>query len=201
MLYCIFSGMDCLPFGKHVFFVLIVPCVLQCVTCLPFSGQYPVARAFMPRFPEILPPYIPYRPQMRRSWNRGPFYFTRPEQRYVQNNHNFQSHVPVNPIRRPATFPPRFRSFRNYNDHSNKPTSNSYLITRPPMEPLKKISVISGPLTRVIPHPKTRKMSAKKRARIRAVAKAKSFPGILKNTSLDVTRGWSDTNQAILKCA
>lgn len=180
--------MDCLPFGKHVFFVLIVLCVLQCIRCLPFSGQYPVPRGFMTGFPGTFRPYIPYR-QTHRFWNRGPIYYTRPEQRYVQNFQTFRPRVPVNPIRRPAAFQPRFRSFRRYNEPTDKPTSHSYMITRPPMQPLKKISVISGPLTRVVPHPKARKMSAKKRARIRAVAKAKSFPGILKNTSLDVTRG------------
>jgi len=54
--------------------------------------------------------------------------------------------------------------------------------------PAKKVSVINGPLYNVVPHPKIDTKKAKKKARMRAVAKAKEFSGILKNTALDVTK-------------
>jgi hypothetical protein len=50
-----------------------------------------------------------------------------------------------------------------------------------------KISVVNGPLSQVVQHPKPRNMKEQHRMGYRVVAKAKSFPGILKDTSLDVT--------------
>lgn len=61
------------------------------------------------------------------------------------------------------------------------------VITRP-VTPKKKTSVISGPLKDVVPHPKPHNNTnkEKKRARMRAVASAKSFPGVLQNTALEI---------------
>jgi len=55
-----------------------------------------------------------------------------------------------------------------------------------PQQPPSKVSVISGPLYNVAPHPKIQTPKKKTRARMRAVAKAKSFSGIIENTALDV---------------
>ncbi|KAL4231043.1 hypothetical protein ACF0H5_008626 [Mactra antiquata] len=70
-------------------------------------------------------------------------------------------------------------------------TRPSQFINKSNISTNTKKAAQGGILTKVIPHPKQRmynNMSTKKRLRLRAVAKAKSFPGILKNTALENKR-------------
>lgn len=189
--------MDCLPLEKHVMFVLIILCALHLAECLPYR-QFTASGGFLPvrsgfTSAPVYQQFLPFRRQQFNSWNNGPFYFTRPPVNHINNlgmgsrfQNNFRSHA-QNVHAQPSAVQSRWRSFRTYNSQSEKPQFVP-LITRPPNKPPTKISVVNGPLSKVVPHPKPRNMKAKKRLRYRLVAKAKSFPGILKNTSMDVTK-------------
>jgi hypothetical protein len=100
-----------------------------------------------------------------------------------------RSRDPIYAIGSEVLYQPNYQTF----DHLSPASNNAQfprVITRPLGQPESKISVLSGPLSHVIPHPKPRmhsNLKAKNAARVRPVATAKSFPGILKDTSLDVT--------------
>lgn len=191
-------GMDCLPLGKHMIFVLIVLSSLHLVKCAPYR-QFPLSNGFIPVVPRftsapVYRQYLPFQRQSFNSWNGAPFYFTRAPGTHFKNQvvgnqlqNNFRSRVQNEQANSGSAFQPRWPSFRTYNSPSQNPNFVP-MITRPPNKPPTKISVITGPLNEVIPHPKRRNMKAKKRLRYRLVAKAKSFPGILKDTSMDVTK-------------
>ncbi|XP_052254481.1 uncharacterized protein LOC127860440 [Dreissena polymorpha] len=100
-----------------------------------------------------------------------PKFYYRPGMRPVNLTWTPRRHFPFD----------RFNQQPVYRDHAP-------VVVTLPKTPKKKTSVISGPLKDVVPHPKPQHNAnkEKKRARMRAVASAKSFPGNLQNTALEI---------------
>ncbi|WAR21003.1 hypothetical protein MAR_014977 [Mya arenaria] len=155
--------------------ILAVLCAIQAYT-LPYDRQY--------RDNYRTSPYKPsrfnYRPEFPPMPMVGPPFFYRPMPMFDPFNRTW----PARPV--------RFRFMRRrkqYRGPGYTVTHAPTVVTRPkPKVTPKKISVVSGSLLNIVPHPKINATKARKKARLHAVAKAKSFPGILKNTALEVKR-------------
>ena len=195
--YHVISGMDARHVRKYVNTLLIFICViLQTASSQPYPGRqiagvrdrdrqvstYTNARGFRRM--------IPYQ-RLLNSWNTRSYLLSRADVRQSQGRISerqfIQSLLPrirTNQVSRPTSERLRTNSFRMYNRPELIAQDSG---VRPSSDEMTKVSVVTGPLSKVLQHPRPRTTKGRHRLRYRVVPEAKSFPGILKDTSLDVT--------------